>query len=116
MTVTEAALRARFPTVFPAAFSSAVLVAAIAEAEVRIDRDTLGDLGDAAATYLAAHIARLDFLNSIFGISSATAGAVSVSYMTPPIKIDAIATGFYAEFLRILRLVTPQITLSGMVG
>lgn len=118
MTVVEADLTTRFPGTFPAGFPTAILTAAIAEAEVRIDRDALGDLADAAVTYLAAHIARTDFFAQTTGggISSATAGGVSISYASGGSSDASNGSGFYAEYLRILRLASPHLSLSGMLG
>lgn len=119
MAVTAADLKIRFPLVFPASFADAILTAAIAEAGVRVDEDLLGDLSDAAITYLAAHIARTDFLAQTIGsgITGAQAGGVSISYAAPNTLVGADAAGgFYLEFLRILRLASPQASLSGMVG
>lgn len=113
MTITEAQMRTRFPQTFPASFDEDILTAAIAAAELQIDRTILGNLGDEASLHLAAHIALRDRRGGAEGVASATAGPLSVTYRQ---DTQADTGGFYAEYKRIVRSCQFGVTISGFIG
>lgn len=108
MPVTEQQMRDRFPSSFAAPFPQVILLDALAEAELRIDRTVLGDLADRAQLYLAAHLASADARSAGEGLSSATAGPVSVVFDRAFQRQN-----FFEEYRRIIRLTTFGVTVSG---
>lgn len=115
MAVTAAQMKARWPNLF-GSLADTVLNPAIAAAEMMIAADQLGSCRDEAVINLAAHNALMDTRGLAgSGISSASAGGVSVAFESAAALAQAGGgSAFLAEYRRIVSANVLPIAISGL--